>query len=134
MLAPKPALSAYLSREEWQLVFALSFAHQALGEAGPFETFADELRYAVAWLAENGFEFEALQVLADGRIVPTCETPICPENLASCALIVYGSAPDYRTHLEAAAAVLAERAPHLRREIERLHEALSQIEAALEAA
>lgn len=134
MLARKPSLSAYLSRQEWQLVFALSFVHQALGDAGPFDSFGDELRYAVAWLAENGFEFEGLKVLADGRIVPKQEAPICPENLASCALILYSSAPDYRTHLEAAAFVLAERTPHLRHEIDRIHEALSEVEAALEAA
>jgi len=35
-------------------------------EAGSIESFADELRYAVSWLAEHGFKFEVLQGLADG--------------------------------------------------------------------
>src|SRR6185436_15445040 len=69
----KRALSAYLTRQEWQLCFALSFAHQLLSEAGPFDSFAEELRYAIRYLAENGMEFEAVRATIDGRIVPTQE-------------------------------------------------------------
>src|SRR5262245_43033709 len=108
----KRALSAYLTRQEWQLCFALPFAHQLLSEAGPFDSFAEELRYAIRYLAENGMEFEAVRATIDGRIVPTQEEPVCEENLASCALIVYGGSPDYETHLGDAITFAEEAVPH----------------------
>ncbi len=128
----KRALSAYLTREEWQLCFAVSFAHQYLGDAGPFDSLADELRYAITYLSQNGMDFEALAVAADGRIVPTQEEPVCEGNLASCALIVYGGSPDYETHLPAAIAYAEEVVPHLHSDIEMLREALADVSQTVE--
>ncbi len=128
MPVPKRAsLSAYLTREEWQLCFALSFAHEFLADAGPFSTLGESLRYAVAYLAENGMEFQGVAVTADGRIIPNHEDPVCPENLASCALIVYGSSPDYETHLPAAIEYAAEVIPHLRNDIEMMNQAYMEV-------
>jgi hypothetical protein len=127
MLARRRALSAYLTREEWQLAFALSFAHEFLGDAGPFASFGESLRYAVSYLAQNGMEFQGVTVTSDGRIIPTQEEPVCPENLASCALIVYGSAPDYETHLPAAIAFAEEVVPHLSHDIEMMNQAFGEV-------
>jgi hypothetical protein len=123
----KPSLSAYLTREEWQLAFAISFAHQYLGDAGPFNSFGEEMRYAVTYLGQNGMEFQGIAVTADGRIVPTQEDPVCEANLASCALMVYGSSPDYETHLPAALDFAEEVIPHLRSDIEMIEQVFHEV-------
>jgi len=128
----KPSLSAYLTREEWQLAFAISFAHQFLGDAGPFDTFGQEMRYAVVYLGQNGMVFQGVAVTADGRVIPIQEEPVCEENLASCALMVYGGSPDYATHLPAALDYAEEVIPHLRADIEMIEQAYHEVCEAVE--
>ena len=128
----KATLSAYLTRSEWQLAFALSYAHQLFEAVGPFDSLAEELRYAIRYLAENGMEFEALRVAADGRIVPTQDEPVCPENAALVAEILRGGAPDYKAHLADAIPFAEDMLPHLRGDLEILEEALAEVRATLE--
>ena len=125
-------LSAYLTRAEWQLAFAPSYAHQLFEVVRPFDSLAEELRYAVRYLAENGLEFETVRVEADGRIVPTQDEPVCPENAALVAEILRGGAPDYEAQLAEAIPFAEDAAPHLRGHIELLVEALAEVRATLE--
>jgi len=126
-LSAKAALSGYLTRAEWQLAFALSFAHQHLGAVGGFDSLGDELRYAVQYLAENGFRFAAIVLTADSLLVPIEPEPICEENLQACAALACGAVPDYPALLRAAIAFAEFSIPHLTHDIDMLRQSLSEV-------
>lgn len=121
------ALSGYLTRAEWQLAFALSFAHQHLGAVEPFDSLGDELRYSVQYLGENGFEFAGLVLTTDGRLLPIEPEPFCQANLETCAAIACGIAPDYPEILRAAIDFGETAIPHLSHDLEMLRQTLAEV-------
>jgi hypothetical protein len=92
-------LSFYLSKRDFQAVYALDFALQISGENDEVKSFGDGMRQAIRRLHRAGYRFSALDVFEDGRIQPS-RAPICPENEMYLHMLSMGKAPDYRVALD----------------------------------
>lgn len=107
MTTPRPHLYQGLTREEFQLCWALRMtlafedfddaypldAYATPGTEGSAETYDEQIKRAIRYLAiEHGFPFQGLRAFEDGRIevgVP----PIQPENLVYARGIALGNFP-----------------------------------------
>lgn len=117
----------WLSREEWQLLHATSFAWEVFGLMPETRNVTAGYRYVIAQLQrEHGYEFDGLALDDEGDLWAKTEEPICPENILTIELMRSGMAPDYEVHLKAAIAYAGERIPGF--DVEPLRAALAILE------
>lgn len=98
-----PCLFEYLTREEFQLAYAVAFVGKSedYGETFPLadyatpgasdETWEELFRRAIRWLADNGWSFKGLSL--DGWEIMGGNPPIQPKNLAYFVQFASGSMP-----------------------------------------
>lgn len=101
---PKPALSYYLTREEWLAAFAawlVSFEKQCWpvnGRPAPsmeVDGVGEGLRHGIRVLAHAGYRFQVLDVALDGdEIVSRVEEPIETRNVRFLQKIAQGFLPN----------------------------------------
>jgi hypothetical protein len=89
----------WLSRPEWQFVYALSFAMEGAGLAPPnARGLGDVMIAAMRYVQERGHRFRGVTVTEDGRVLRKRHGLLEPRNGLSLYLLQRGKVPDYVTH------------------------------------
>lgn len=133
----RPHLVQFLTREEFKVVFAVSFLADSEDYGGFFELGAyatpgasdtmweETFRRVIRWLHfEHGFDFAGLMPRPDGRIL--ADKPICIPNFHFWEMLKLGQLPDPVSAIRVALEVLPERCPGF--DLEVLRGALADIE------
>lgn len=121
----------WLTRGEWQLLYALSFAMEGAGLIDPkTDTLPRAMVAAMRYVQELGFSFKGCRATDSGRVLRTQHGVVEARNVLSLHQLGLGKVPDYETHL-ARAIFLAEQ--HYRNENLRdlLRAAQADVEATL---
>jgi len=92
---------AFMSREEWQFCYSLSFSRQIL-ELAPVTNHNRSFRDVLIEAQRDGHCWSNLIVDDDDRLHTRTDDPTEPENLLFIAMIQRGLIPDYEAHFKAA--------------------------------
>lgn len=117
---------AFMSREEWQFCYALSFARQIL-ELVPATGLNQSFRDVVIEAHRDGYQWTNLVATDDGDLHSKTDDPTSPENLFWLKMISDGTPPDFLTHL-GVAIDYAEANDPLARHISVLRGGLNEVE------
>lgn len=110
-------LSDYLSREEFQCVWATVFVADATREAyggeslTGDETIGELLRHGIRELSGSGFRFQGLDVSGDGEVVVRRRAPLEIRNRLYIAKLQAGSMPSPTVAIGALIRAVKERRP-----------------------
>lgn len=102
----------WLTREEWQLAYALSFAADDAGLLADLglDTVNKQLLWAVSYLnGECGYELKGIHIRDDGEYLAKQEDPVEPGNVLTIQLMRRMETPDYAVHVPDALAYARER-------------------------
>lgn len=88
----------WLSRGEWQLVYALSFAMEGAGLILGIHNLRDTMLCAMRYVQERGFKFRGCRATEQGRVERTRHGMVEPRNVLSLIALTRGKTPDYVTH------------------------------------
>lgn len=89
----------FLSAEEWELCYVLSFAWLDQGELKNMPL-AEQFRAVIHRLQEqHHYRFEGVVHREDGEVYARTRKPICPNNILSIMMLHGGSPPEYELHL-----------------------------------
>lgn len=114
----------HMTREEWQLVYGLSFAWTVTREM-PGLPLGQSFRWVIQKLArEHDYEWRGLRVDDRGGLWARSEEPVCSNNLMFISLIRRGGTPDLEVHLRAALTFIEDH--RLGVNVEPIHELLAK--------
>lgn len=91
----------FLSREEWQFCYALTFARQLLGLV-PVTKLNLAFRDVIIEAHRDGYSWSNLEADDDDHLHSRNDDPVCPENLLFLRMIQLAIPPDYDVHVPGA--------------------------------
>lgn len=122
------AFMLWLSRQEWQFLYAWTFAEEMVN-GRPWPSLGAAFRAGIAEMErEHGFQWSGVRHDRAGRLWPLQEEPVEEGNSNWIAMLKSDMAPDYPIHLRVAIRFAEERLPDL--DTEPIKEALHRTEGA----